>query len=96
LISFDREKHKHLFQSMGYDDELGATLLLRIQLIKMLKTELENSEFSRKKLAELLGVKQPRISEIYSLQIDKFSAELLVKYLFRLGKEVTLNVADKH
>lgn len=79
---------------MGYTDDIGEALLLRTQLLHKVKAELEKKNWSPKEAAEKLGVQQPRISEIRSLRIDKFSVELLVKYLFRLGKEVTFDIRD--
>ncbi|MBX9691953.1 MAG: helix-turn-helix domain-containing protein [Cyanobacteria bacterium] len=96
VVVFDIDKHKELFRLLGYDNDDGATLFLRTQLLKTLKEELEKMGCTKKKAAEKLGVKQPRISEIYALQINKFSTELLVKYLFRLGKEVNFTISDKH
>ncbi|MGD9683534.1 MAG: helix-turn-helix domain-containing protein [Candidatus Obscuribacterales bacterium] len=79
---------------MGYSNEEGAYLLLRTQLMKEIQQEIEKRQWSQSQAAEFLGVKQPRISEIYSLRIDKFSVELLVRYLYRLKKEVSLQLKD--
>lgn len=92
---YDIRKDRELFKKLGYDNESGAALLLRTQLLKTLINELEKKKWSHKESAEKLGVKQPRISEIYALRIDKFSVELLVKYLNRIGKEVTFDVRIK-
>ncbi len=96
MVVFDIQRYQALFKQMGYDDDSGAMLLLRTQLLKEVKTALEEKDWTKKEAAQRLGVKQPRISEIYALRIDKFSVELLIKYLHRLGKEVTFSVNDLH
>lgn len=88
--------YQKIFKQYGYTDDNGATLLLRTQLLGTLKSELRKRNWTQQEAAKNLGVKQPRIAEIYALRIDKFSVELLVKYLFRLGKEVQLKVDDAH
>ena len=87
--------YKNLFEDVGFGDEHGAALLLRTQLLKAVKRELEAKNWPQVIAAQKLGVKQPRISEIYALRIDKFSAELLVKYLYKLGKEVNLGLVNR-
>lgn len=88
------QHYRAVFEQMGYSNEEGAYLLLRTQLMKEIQQEIEKRQWSQSQAAEFLGVKQPRISEIYSLRIDKFSVELLVRYLYRLKKEVSLQLKD--
>lgn len=94
MVVFDIQHHQKLFSQMGYGNEDGAALLLRTQLLRAVKEELEQRQWTQREAAEKLGVKQPRVSEIYALRIDKFSVELLVKYLFRLEKEVNFDVRN--
>ena len=79
---------------MGYTDERGTTLLLRTQLMRAIKEELAKNNWSQAEAALVLGVKQPRIAEIQALRIDKFSVELLIRYLYRLKREVNLSLTD--
>ena len=44
--------------------------------------------------AKITGVAQPRIAELFSSRIDLFTLDTLVKYLNKLGKEVTITVVD--
>jgi predicted XRE-type DNA-binding protein len=94
MVVFDLKRYRQLFNQMGYADDNGEALLIRTQLLHRVKAELEKKNWSQKEAAEKLGVKQPRISEIRTLRIDKFSVELLVKYLYRLEKEVTFDIRD--
>lgn len=91
---FDRADYWNFFKQHGYGDEKGASLLLRTKLLMVLVTELNKRNWTQQEAAEKLGVKQPRISEIYGMRVTKFSIDLLVKYLFRLGKEVDLDIFD--
>jgi predicted XRE-type DNA-binding protein len=50
--------------------------------------------WSNTEAAKALGVKEPRISELRHGQISKFSVDLLLKFLARLGKRVELKIKD--
>ena len=86
---------QRVFQSQGYSNEEGSFLLLRTQLLKTLKEEILNQKLTQAEAAKKLGTHQPRISEINSLRIDKFSVEILIRYLYRLNKEVTFTIKNR-
>ncbi len=85
--------YKQTMTEVGYADKDNAVLLMRLQLILAIKAELKERKWSQREAARHLGVAQPRIAEITGLRVDKFTVELLAKYLRSLGKEVTLNVS---
>ncbi len=84
--------YRHMFRKRGIPAPEGQCLALRTVLLGELKQELLKTGMTQQQAAKKLGVKQPRISEILNLSIDKFSAELLVKFLYKLGKEVKVTV----
>lgn len=84
-----------IIEQMGYAGEQGQILLMRIQLVRAIKDELSKRGLTQHQAAELLGVNQPRISELMQLRIDQFSVEKLAKLLYRLGKPVQLKVGTK-
>ncbi len=86
----DLGAYRTVFEQMGYEEEDGTTLLMRLQLIKQIKEVIETNKWSQREAARRLRVVQPRIAEIVGLRVDKFSVELLTKYLQRLGKKVSL------
>ncbi len=96
MVSFDTQQYRLIFQRMGYSDESGASLLLRAKLMKAIKSEIESRKLTQREAAALLGVTAPRISEIWGLRIDKFSTDLLVKYLHRLGQEVIVEIQSQN
>ena len=94
-VKVDVQAYQHVFEQMGYTDEEGAYLLLRTQLLKEVKEEILKRKWTQVQAAKELGVKQPRISEIFALRIDKFSVEILIRYLHRLNKEVVFKIKKK-
>ena len=55
---------------------------------------IEDEGLGQKKAAEVLGVRQPRISDLMRGKINKFTTiDMLVNMLARIGKSVKLKAA---
>ncbi len=48
MVVFDIQRYQALFKQMGYDDDSGAMLLLRTQLLKEVKSALEEKDWTKK------------------------------------------------
>lgn len=86
---------KNVFKDLGFTDAESANLEARSALMIRLEKEIKKLNLSQAEVARRLGVKPPRISELMNGKIDKFSLDLLVIYLARLGKTVEFNVTKK-
>ena len=86
---------KSVFKDLGFSDAESANLEARSSLMVLLEKEIKKLKCSQREVARLLGVKPPRISELLSGKIDKFSLDLLVIYLARLGKTLEFHVTRK-
>lgn len=86
---------KNVFKDLGFSDSESANLEARSALMILLEKEIKKLDLSQAEAAKRLGVKPPRISELMNGKIDKFSLDLLVVYLARLGKTVEFNITKK-
>lgn len=86
---------KNVFKDLGFSDSESANLEARSSLMILLEKEIKKLDLSQTEIAKRLGVKPPRISELLNGKIDKFSLDLLVVYLARLGKTVEFNITKK-
>jgi len=80
----------NVFTDLGFPKEEAAHLLIRADLMIQLKKLIEERGLTQKHAAEVLGVTQPRISDLVRGRIDLFSIDTLVEMLTRLGVAVTL------
>ena len=80
----------NVFTDLGFPKEEAAHLLIRADLMIQLKKLIEAQGLTQKHAAEVLGVTQPRISDLVRGRIDLFSIDTLVEMLTRLGVAVTL------
>lgn len=60
-------------------------LKLRLKMIRAVRANIDQRNWCQSVAAKNLGVTQPRISNIYSEKVDKFSVEFLTKLLISLG-----------
>jgi predicted XRE-type DNA-binding protein len=85
----------NVFRDIGFSEEESANLEARSRLMIVLEKEIRRLKLTQSQVAKMLGVKPPRISELMNGRIEKFSLDLLVLYLSRLGKTVEFHVIKK-
>jgi predicted XRE-type DNA-binding protein len=86
----------NVFRDIGFSEEESANLLLRSTLIIAIKETIEAHEWTQAEAAQALGVPQPRISELMSGRISRFTIDKLVKYLAVLGKRLSVTIIDSN
>ena len=79
---------RNIFKDLGFSDAESANLEARSSLMILLEKEIKKLQLSQLEVAKRLGVKPPRVSELLNGKIEKFSLDLLIVYLARLGKTV--------
>lgn len=89
-----KSKNKNVFKQLGFSDKESANLEARSRLLILLEQEIKKLGLTQAQAANILGVKPPRISEIVNGRIEKFSIDLLITYLARLGKTLEFKLKD--
>jgi predicted XRE-type DNA-binding protein len=86
----------NVFTDLGFPLEEAAHLLIRSDLMIQLESILKERGLTQAKAAKLLGVSQPRISDLVRGRLELFSIDTLVDMLARLGVSVTLRTKRSH
>ena len=63
---------------------------MQIQLPIEVMRAIEKQRLTPRQLKKVLDVPQPRVSELIDGKISRMTADLLAKYLYRLGREVEM------
>lgn len=84
----------NIFRDFGFDVDDAAHLQLRSDLMIQLRKRLTALGATQEQTARLLGVSQPRISDLMRGKIDRFSVDPLVKLLGKTGADVRVAVRD--
>lgn len=78
----------NVFADLGFDAPQATHLRMRSDLMIRLSRLIETRGLTQRQAARLLGVSQPRVSDLVRGKIDRFSIDTLVAMLGRAGVEV--------
>jgi predicted XRE-type DNA-binding protein len=81
----------NVFFDLGFDAEEAAHLEVRSSLMFTIRKLIQDQGLTQAKAAQLLGVTQPRISDLVRGRIDLFSIDSLVDMLARAGIRVAVS-----
>jgi predicted XRE-type DNA-binding protein len=82
-----------VFRDLGLGDEEAAHLEVRSTLMFTIRKLIQDRGLTQARAAALLGVTQPRISDLVRGRIDPFSIDGLVDMLARAGIKVDVTVS---
>ena len=84
------ESKKNLFRDLGFDVDASENLRIRSDLMIELSELIRNKGWTQAQAAELMGVSQPRISDLVRGKIDRFSIDSLIALLGSAGVRVRI------
>jgi predicted XRE-type DNA-binding protein len=87
-----RRSSGNVFRDLGFPPADAENLKLRSELMIALGKLIEARSLTQVQAAALLGVSQPRISDLVRGKIDRFSIDTLVAMLGHAGVRVQLVV----
>jgi predicted XRE-type DNA-binding protein len=88
----DYEVYKNVWDAIEPDPVKRENLKLRSSLMLSLTRHIKAEGLTQAQAAKLLGVTQPRISNLIHGKIDLFGLDMLVKMATAAGLRVTLRV----
>ena len=87
-----KRRFESVWDAIESNPREAANLRARSELMIALKERLQASKLTQARAAKLLGVTQPRVSDLMRGKIDLFSLETLIDMLARAGAHVKLTV----
>lgn len=72
----------------------AENMKLRSALMMAIKEDIQSKGLTQTEAAKLLGVTQPRVSDLMRGKIDLFSLDTLVNMAAAAGKRVVMKLAD--
>lgn len=84
----------NVFSDLGFPSEEAEYLKIRSSLMIHLRKTIEAKGMKQAEAAKLLGVTQPRVSDLYKGKIHLFSIDTLVDMLARAGVRIKLVVGS--
>ena len=82
----------NVFRDLGFSAEEAEHLLVRSTLMAEIQKLIASRRLKQGEAAEILGVSQPRVSDLLRGRIDLFSSDTLIDMLARFGLKVRVVV----
>lgn len=87
------EKYDTAWDAIYDNDPVRAeSLKVKSELMIMVERFIKEKGITQKEAARLLGVSQPRISDLVRGKIDRFTIDMLINMLSRVGIMVDITV----
>jgi len=80
----------NVFRDLGFPPGKAEHLLVRADLMIRIEKDLRSRGVKQAQAARLLGISQPRVSDLLRGRVELFSADSLIDMLARLGIRVRL------
>jgi predicted XRE-type DNA-binding protein len=81
----------NVFRDLGFGSEEAQHLLVRSQLMLKIEKLLKARRLTQAGAAKVMGVSQPRVSDLLRGKVNLFSTDALIDMLAKLG--VTVRIA---
>jgi len=78
----------NVFRDLGFPPDEAEHLRIRSDLLAQLQKAIRSQGLKQGEAAKLLGVTQPRVSDLMRGRLDLFSVDTLIDMLARLGIRV--------
>jgi predicted XRE-type DNA-binding protein len=85
-----RRSNRDVFRDLGFDIEESENLRIRSDLMIELSELIQHKGWTQARAAEVMGVSQPRISDLVRGKIDRFSIDTLIAMLGSAGVKVRI------
>jgi predicted XRE-type DNA-binding protein len=82
----------NVFRDLGFRHDEAEHLLVRADLMIQVQKLIASRRLKQRAAAKILGVTQPRVSDLLRGRIDLFSTDALIDMLARLGAHVRFTV----
>jgi len=75
----------NVYLDLGFPPAEAESLMMRSRLMLMVGTVIQERHLTQTRAARLLGVSQPRVSDVIRGRIERFTIDALVEMLARAG-----------
>ena len=85
----------NIFDDLGFDQTEAENLKIRASLMRAIENYISENKLTQATAARLMGVSQPRVSDLITGKIDKFTIDMLVNMLSRAHVSISIVIDDR-
>ena len=86
----------NIFEDLGFVRQEAANLKIRSQLMIRISEHLKRKGLNQTEAAKVLGISQPKVSNLQKGHINKFTIDKLTNMLARIGYTTEIRVKKTH
>ncbi len=83
----------NVFEDLGYPNPEEA--LAKADLARQIYKSIKTRRLTQKRAAEIMGIDQPKVSDIIRGKLSRYSIDRLMRFLRLLGKDIEIRVKDR-
>jgi len=87
------EVDNNIFGDLGFDPQEAIKLKIKAKLMAQISEWIWAQDLKQENATRILQITRPRVLDIMTGKIGKFTIDALVDMLLRTGKHVTVNVS---
>ena len=84
--------HENVFVDCGFSEAESENLRIRADMMIALRSHIRANRITQAKAAKIVGVSQPRVSDLMRGRIELFSVDMLIRMLSLAGLRVEFRV----
>ena len=88
------ETFKNVWDALEDDPAARESMKIKSRLMMDIEGYIKKQGLTQKQAAKKMGVTQPRISDLVNGKINRFTIDMLVNMLARLGVHVEMTLQD--
>lgn len=85
----------NVFIDLGFPEHEAINIVARLKLMMQIESIIKEQGWTQQEAANILGIGQSRVSELMTSRSEKFTVDMLMKLLDRLGRRVEFTVKAK-
>ena len=85
----------NVFLDLGFPEHEALNIVARLKLMIQIESILQEEGWTRQEAAQVLGIRQSQVSDLLCSRSEKFTVDMLMELLDRLGRRVELTVKAK-
>lgn len=95
MAALTKRAKSYVFRELGFDVEESEILRIKSDLMIELAEFIVEQDWTQTQAARVMGVTQPRISNLVCGKIDLFSIDTLIGMLDRAGVRVVISTSPR-
>lgn len=79
-------------ENINHDEKLNKEN--KQVIMNAIRNIVKKERLKQREIAEILDIKQPRVSDLLSLKHERFSLDILISYLEHFGYKISFQLVD--